>query len=184
MGLMVFTGHRRENQAGRVYHSREGRVVHERVAEMRLRSYEEIKEFINDNKVFSVFVVGLFILCVICECWILSRIIGGSGTGNENGHLNTSNTMERLETGIEGARDRVELVGSDVENIETSVNGAAAAIREGKAAAGEITDGIAECEKRVDSLKQGFGRIENIIRDVETANRARTQGGQAAGVAK
>lgn len=151
---------------------------------MRLRNYEEFKEFINDNKVFSIFVVTLFILCIVCECWLLSRIISGTGTGNENGHLNTSNTVERIETGIESARDRVERIGSDVENIETSVNGAAAAIREGEAAAGEITDGIDDCEKRIDSLKQGFGRIENIITDIETANRARTQGSPAQGVAE
>lgn len=182
MGLMVFAGHRRKNQAWRLCDSREGCVVHERVAEMRLRNYDEIKEFINDNKIFSIFVVGLFILCVIGECWILSRII--SGTGNENGHLDTGVTMERLETGIESARDRVERIGSDVENIETSVNGAAAAIRESEAAAGKITDGIADCEKRVDSLKQGFGRIENLVADIETANRARTQGSPAQGVAK
>lgn len=149
---------------------------------MRLRSYEEIKDFVNDNKVFSICVVVLFILCIICECWVLSRIIRGSG--NENGHLDTGVTMERIETGIESARDRIERAGSDVEDIETSVNGATAAIREGEAAAGEITDGIADCEKRVDSLKQGFGRIENLIRDVETANRVRTQGGPSQGLAK
>lgn len=184
MGLMVFAGQRRENQAGRVCHSWEGRVVHERVAEMRLRNYEEVKEFINGNKVFSIFVAVLLILCIIGECWILSRIISGSGTGNENGHLNTGVTMERLETGIESARDRVERAGNDVENIETSVNGAAAAIRESEAAAGKVTDGIADCEKRVDSIKQGFGRIENLIADIEAANRARTQGGPSPGVAK
>ena len=151
---------------------------------MRFKNYEEIKDFVNDNKVFSIFVVVLLILCIIGECWILSRIISGSGSGNENGHLNTGVTMERIEAGIEGARDRVERAGNEVENIETSVNGAAAAIREGEAAAGKITDGISECEKRVDSLKQGFGRIENLISDIETANRARTQGGPAQGLAK
>lgn len=151
---------------------------------MRFRSYEEIKDFINDNKVFSICVVVLFILCIICECWVLSRIISGTGTGNENGHLDTGVTMERIEAGIESARDRIERAGSDVENIETSVNGAAAAIREGETAAGEITDGIKECEKRVDSIKQGFGRIENLIADIETANRARTQDSPAQGVAK
>ena len=151
---------------------------------MRLRNYEEIKEFINDNKVFSVFVIVLFIMCIIGECWILSRIIGGSGTGNENGHLDTGVTVERIETGIESARDRVERAGSNVEDIETSVNGAAAAVRDGKIAAGKIAAGVDECEKRIDDIKQGFGRIENIIRDVETANRARTQGSPAAGVAK
>lgn len=151
---------------------------------MRLRSYDEIKEFINDNKIFSIFVVGLFILCVIGECWILSRIISGTCSGNENGHLDTGVTMERIEAGIEGARDRVERAGSDVENIETSVNGAAEAVRDGTIAAGKIAAGVDECEKRIDDIKQGFGRIENIIRDVETANRARTQGSKASSVAK
>lgn len=151
---------------------------------MRLRSYEEVKEFINDNKVFSIFVVILFVLCIICECWLLSRIISGSGTGNENGHLDTGVTMERIETGIDGARERSERITESVSNAETSVNGAAEAVRDGTIAAGKIAAGVDECEKRIDDIKQGFGRIENIIRDIETANRARTQGSPAAGVAK
>lgn len=139
----------------------------------------EIKEFCRDNKAFCTFIGILFVLCLVCECWLLYGAFRG-----DVGHLNTGGTVERIETGIDGARDRIERAGSDVEDIETSVNGAAAAIREGEAAAGEITDGIAECEKRVDSIKQGFGRIENLVADIETANRARTQGSPAQGVAK
>lgn len=180
MGLMVFTGHRRENQAGRVYHSREGRVVHEGVAKVRLRNVHEIKEFCEDNKVFCTFIGILFVLCLVCECWLLY----GAFTGGTGGHINTGGTVERLETGIDGARERSERITESVSNAETSVNGAAEAVRDGTIAAGKIAAGVDECEKRIDDIKQGFGRIENIIRDVETANRARTQDSPAAGVAK
>lgn len=184
MGLMVFAGQRRENQAGRVCHSREGRVVHERVAEMRFRNYEEIKDFVNDNKVFSIFVVVLLILCIIGECWILSRIISGSGTGNENGHLNTGVTMERIETGIESAGKRVDSITNSISETEKAVGGAAAAVSGGRENAETIANGIDECEKRLDDIKQGIGRIKNLMSDIENANRTGAARSPAASVAK
>ena len=144
--------------------------------------YDDLREFFTDQKNNPDYVVICFIVCLLiagAAYWLYADSHRDDGIHND-----VNGTLERIETGIDDAGKRVDSIAERVSTAEEAVGGAASAVTESRKSADDIANGIADCEKRIDNLIQGTGRIKNLINDIETANRQGAAGASAAGVAK
>ena len=140
--------------------------------------YVEFIELLRENKGTCITFVVATVLCAACA-WL----VYDSGRNAEL-YDGTNGTLERVESGIESAGDRVDSSKQRVEEAEKTVSSATERIERSEGTASEIAGGIEACERRLDDCVQRAGRIENILQDIEAEHRQRTQGAQAAGVAK
>ena len=152
--------------------------------------YDDLREFFMDKKNNPDYVVICFAVCLLVAAAAVYWLYADSHR-NDGFHNDVNGTLERIETGIDDAGKRVDSITGKVAEAETSIGrtsdlieASAGTITAGAERSDEIKDGIADCERRAAELVQGFGKIKNLMSDIEAANRQRTQGAQAAGVAK
>ena len=140
--------------------------------------YVELCEFFRENKVVIVVFIAIVISCV-AGAW-LAYDYGR----NEPVYHHTDDTMGNVDKRIESIEQRIDSLQSRVSKAEKTVSGTVVTIRQSRENAVTVADGISAAEERLDGIIQRQGRIENIIADIENANRQRTQGSQAANMAK
>ena len=145
--------------------------------------YDDLREFFMDKKNNPDYVVICFAVCLLVAAAAVYWLYADSHR-NDGFHNDVNGTLERIETGIDDAGKRVDSITERVSTAKEAVGGAASAVTESRKSAEEIANGIADCEKRIDNLIQGAGRIKNLMSDIEAANRQGTQGACSPGVAK
>ncbi|MBR1494238.1 MAG: hypothetical protein IJ601_04235 [Acidaminococcaceae bacterium] len=140
--------------------------------------YEELYNFIRQNKMYCVTFAALIIAC-ICGAW-LAYDYGR----NEPVYYNTNDTMDRIDDRINSIESRLATMQERHDKAEKAVSGTIVTIRDSREKATAITEGITAAEERLDAAIQRSGRIENLIRDIEAANRQRKTGAPSPAVAK
>jgi septal ring factor EnvC (AmiA/AmiB activator) len=125
---------------------------------------ERINEFLAENRV--AFLVGFLLLVLVC--WLHK-----DNRRNEPVYEDTNATVGRIEERIGNIEQRIDSLQNRVDKAEKTVSGTIVTIRESRENAVTVADGISEAERRLDAIIQRQGRIENILADIETANRSR-----------
>ncbi len=138
----------------------------------------EIKDFYEDNKTYCIAAIGIMVAALVCAWLVYDH------SRNEPIYNDTDRTVEDINRRIQGVEQRINSLQDRVTAAEKTVGGTVITIREGRENAVTIADGITSAEKRLDSIIQRQGRIENIINDIEAANRQRTAGPQTSALAK
>ena len=135
-------------------------------------------DFYQNNKAYCI---SFIIICLVCAAGIW--LVHDAGR-NERLQNDTDSILVNINQGIADAEGRIESATGSISQAEQAVHGAAERIEKSERAAAEITDGIRECQDIVERCIQRSGRIQNIISDIEAANRQRTAGTSSAGMAK
>lgn len=124
---------------------------------------EAIKSWIDDHFMFCVSAIA-FSLCII-GWWLLYT---DSRTAND--YHDAVNSVEHVEAGIDRAGKRLDSAQTEVKNAEKHIQRA-------DAVTGKITERtkrnqaeLNECERITDRMQERAGKIESIIRDVESAD--------------
>ena len=138
----------------------------------------EIRDFIRENKSFCIAFVIVAVLCIVCSWLIYDH------ARNTENYDSTDGTLERIESGIGSASERIDESKQRVESAEKTIGEAAARVEAGAGVAAEIAGGVEDCERRLDDCIQRAGRIKNIMQDIEAEHRQRTKGTSEAGLAK
>lgn len=133
---------------------------------------EKIKEFCK-NHIVSVFVC-VAVLFFVVGCWCLY-----TANRTANDYHDVHESVERTEAGIDRAESGARTAQTEIKNAEVHVKRA-------NEATGKLTERIKrnqaeldECERITDRMQERAGKIESIIRNVESANK--TDGTQADG---
>lgn len=124
---------------------------------------EAIKSWIDDHFMFCVSAIA-FSLCII-GWWLLYT---DSRTAND--YHDAVNSVEHVEAGIDRAGKRLDSAQTEIKNAEKHIQRA-------DAVTGKLTERtkrnqaeLDECEHITDRMQERAGKIESIIRDVESAN--------------
>jgi peptidoglycan hydrolase CwlO-like protein len=134
---------------------------------------ESIKEYFKENRYFYIALL-LLLMGFIVWCYV-------SGTGTDN---RSDSTMDRIETEAKSAGSAVNDARGEVENAEGSIRRAEDAVESGQRAAEEVSGGINECQELASESRKLNTDIASLIRDIEAANRKRTQDSKKSPVAK
>lgn len=123
------------------------------------------KDFYTENKsyVFAFIVVAVLCVCGIWLCHDLFR--------NEPIYHGTDESMGKLEERISSIEQRVDTIQGRLAETQKAVSGINAGIKHSTELAGEITSGLGTAATRLDSAIQRSGRIQNIINEIERANK-------------
>ena len=138
----------------------------------------EIKEFYEENKNYCIAFLIVLALCIagIWLCYDRSR--------NEPVYHDTDVTVAELNNRISALESRVGAMQTRLDQAEKTVERVAVGISRSTGYAYEIADGITGAEKRLDAAIQRAGRIENLIADIEAADRQGKASASSASVAK
>ena len=134
---------------------------------------ESIKEYFRENRYFYIALL-LLLMGFVVWCYV-------SGRGTDN---RADSTMDRIETEAKSAGSAVNDARGEVENAEDSIRGAQDAVESGQRAAEEVSGGINECQELASESRKLNTDIASLIRDIEAANRKRTQDSKKSPVAK
>ncbi len=137
---------------------------------------ESIKEYFKENRCFYLALLLLF-MGFIVWCYV-------SGRGTTDISERTDSTMDRIETEAKSAGSAVNDARGEVENAEDSIRRAQDAVESGQRAAEEVSDRISECQELASESRKLNTDIADLIRDIEAANRKRTQDSKESTVAK
>ena len=137
---------------------------------------ESIREYFKENRCFYIALL-LLLMGFIVWCYVPGR-----GTADIN--KRTDSTMDRIETEAKSAGSAIDDARGEVENAEDSIQRAEDAVESGQRAAEEVSDGISECLELAHESRKLNTDIAGLIRDIETANRKRTQNSEKSPVAK
>ncbi len=138
----------------------------------------EIRDFIRENKSYCIAFVIVIVLCII-GAWLVYDHERNTGI-----YDSTDGTLERIESGIGSASERIDDGKQRIETVEKTVSGAVERIERSEGTAAEIAGGLEDCERRLDACIQRAGRIKNLMQDIEAEHRQRTKGASEAGLAK
>lgn len=120
-------------------------------------------EYKDDNK----FAIGIIVLgFVLLTAWLCHDYARNKPTYN-----NTDSTVADIDSRIKSIEQRIDRIQDRNSAIEKAVSGTVITIRDSRENAVTVADGIGEAERRLDAIIQRQGRIENIIADIEAANR-------------
>lgn len=133
-------------------------------------------DFIKENRYLYIIVIVLLVVFVIWHC------LSGRGTADIN--KRTDSTMDRIETEAKSAGSAIDDARGEVENAQDSIRGAQDAVESSQRAAEEVSDGISECQELAHESRKLNTDIAGLIRDIEAANRKRTQDSKESSVAK
>ncbi len=117
------------------------------------------------------YLIGILVIIVLALFgWLYYDIHRNDGIHND-----TNSTVADLNKRIESIEQRIDRIQERNSAIEKAVSGTVITIRDSRENAVTVADGIGEAERRLDAIIQRQGRIENIIADIEAANRQRTK---------
>jgi chromosome segregation ATPase len=137
---------------------------------------ESIKEYFIKNRYFYIAIIVLLVVFVI---W--SNL---SGSKKSDISKRTDSTMDRIETEAKSAGSAASDARREIENSQDSIRGAQDAVESGQRATEEVSDGIRECQDLAHESRKLNTDIAGLIRDIEAANRKRTQDSEKSPVAK
>ena len=123
---------------------------------------ERLKEFIVENRL--VFIIGIMLLLLIA--WLHH-----DANRNAKDYNNTDRTMERIKERISSIESRLTAMSSKLDQAQKTVNGISERVEHSTNLANEVAGGLDGAEERLADAIQRSGRIENIIQDIERANR-------------
>lgn len=113
------------------------------------------------------YILGIVIVVVL----LLFGWLWYDNNRNKPIYNDTNNTMADVDKRIESIEQRIDGLQSRIDKAEKTVSGTIITIRDSRENAVTVADGVSRAEERLDSIIQRQGRIENIIRDIEKANR-------------
>lgn len=137
---------------------------------------EYIKDCFYTNRYFYI---TLFLLFMGFVLWFCLRGSGTADVGNS-----TDRTMDRIETKAKSAGSSLSDARGKVEYAEDSIQRAQDAVESGQRAAEEVSDGISECQDLTSKSRKLNTDIAGLIRNIEAANRQRTQDSEKSPMAK
>ena len=123
------------------------------------------KDFYTENKDYILAFIVVFAVCFF-GIWIYHDL-----TRNEPIYNDTDSTMADINKRIESIEQRIDRIQERNSAIEKAVSGIGERINASRENAVTVADGLGRAEERLDAIIQRQGRIENIIADIETANR-------------
>lgn len=128
---------------------------------------EKIKEFIQNHLVDIVISASVIFFVLGCWCWCLYTV-----SRTEHDYRDVHDTVERAEAGVDRAGKRLESAQTEIKNAEVHIQRA-------DETAGKLTERakrnqaeLDECERITDRMQERAGKIESIIRNVESANQS------------
>ena len=126
---------------------------------------EQIKNWISDHYVMCVSAV-IFIGCIIGG-WLYY-----TASRTENDYHNATQSVERTEAGIDRAGKRLDSAQAEIKNAEVHIQRADAVTGKLTERAKRNQAELDECERITDRMQERAGKIESIIRNVESANQS------------
>lgn len=123
---------------------------------------ERINEFLAENRV--AFLVGVLLLVLVC--WLHKDT-----RRNEPVYEDTNATVGRIEERMSAIEQRIDSMSDRLAKAEKTVSGTIVTIRESRENAVTVADGISGTESRLNDAVQRSGRIQNLISDIEAANK-------------
>lgn len=120
-------------------------------------------DYKDDNKTaIGIIVIG-FVILTAWLCHDYAR--------NQPTYSNTDSTMADIDKRLQSIEQRIDRIQERNSAIEKAVSGTVITIRDSRENAVTVADGIGRADERLDGLIQRSGRIQNIIADIENANR-------------
>lgn len=113
------------------------------------------------------YLIGIFIIIVL----IVFGWLWYDSNRNKPIYNDTDSTMADINKRIESIEQRIDRIQERNSAIEKAVSGTVITIRDSRENAVTVADGIGRADERLDGLIQRSGRIQNIIADIENANR-------------
>ena len=130
---------------------------------------EQIKNWISDHYVMCVSAI-IFIGCIIGG-WLYY-----TASRTENDYNNATQSVDRVEAGIDRAGKRLESAQTESKEAEKHIQRADAVTGKLTERTKRDAEELDECERITDRMQERAGKIESIIRDVESTNK--TDGAQ------
>lgn len=130
---------------------------------------EQIKNWISDHYVMCVSAI-IFIGCIIGG-WLYY-----TASRTENDYNNVTQSVEQAEAGVDRAGKRLESAQTEIKNAQKHIQRADAVTGKLTKRAKRNQAELDECERITDRMQERAGKIESIIRDVESTNK--TDGAQ------
>lgn len=121
--------------------------------------------FYEENKDYICAFAVVMVLC-ITGIWLVHDYYR-----NEPVYEDTNSAMADVEKRIKSIEQRIDRIQERNSAIEKTVSGTIITIRDSRENAVTVADGIGRAEERLDAIIQRQGRIENILADIETANK-------------
>ena len=121
---------------------------------------DEIKD---DNK----FLVGILVIGIVCIiAWLCHDL-----ARNREVYHNTDDTMGDIDKRIQGIESRLDSMQTRLDENQKAVSRIAEGIGRSREKAEIVAGGIDQAEGRLDSAIKRSERIEDLIREIEKANR-------------
>ena len=122
-----------------------------------------MNEIKDDNK----FLVGILVLGLVCViAWFCHDLARNKPTYN-----NTDSTMADIDKRMQNIEGRLDSMSHRLDENQKAVNRIAEGIGRSREKAEIVAGGIDQAEGRLDSAIQRSQRIEDLIRDIEKANK-------------
>ena len=126
---------------------------------------EAIKSWISDHYVVCVSAI-IFIGCIIGG-WLYY-----TASRTENDYHDVRQSVERIEKGIDRAERGAGAAQAEIKNAEVHVKRANEATGKLTERTKRDAEELDECQRITDRMQERAGKIESIIRDVESANQS------------
>ena len=126
---------------------------------------QEIKGFYEENKSYCITFIIILVIC-IAGLWLVH-----DHSRNEPVYNDTNNTVEQLKNRVQSLESRLGTMQDRIEQNQKTIESVGRRISTSTGLAIEITESTGRAEERLNSAIQRSGRIENIISDIENANR-------------
>ena len=123
---------------------------------------EQIKSFIAENRL-AIF-IGILLLLLIC--WLHA-----DNHRNDGIHQDTDNTVADIDKRIQSIEGRLDSMQTRLDENQKAVSRIAEGIGRSREKAEIVAGGIDQAEGRLDSAIKRSERIEDLIREIEKANR-------------
>lgn len=113
------------------------------------------------------YLIGILVIIVLALfSWLYHDI-----HRNRPIYESTDSTMADIDKRLQSIEQRIDRIQERNSAIEKAVSGTVITIRDSRENAVTVADGIGRADERLDGLIQRSGRIQNIIADIENANR-------------
>ena len=123
---------------------------------------DKIKEFIAENRL-AIF-IGILLLLLIC--WLHA-----DQHRNDGIHHDTDSTVADIDKRIQSIEGRLDSMQTRLDENQKAVSRIAEGIGRSREKAEIVAGGIDQAEGRLDSAIKRSERIEDLIREIEKANR-------------
>lgn len=123
---------------------------------------DRIKEFLAENRL--ALLVGILLLILIC--WLHADQHRNDGIYN-----NTDSTMADIDKRVQNIEGRLDSMSHRLDENQKAVSRIAERIGRSRENAEIVAGGLDQAEGRLDSAIQRSQRIEDLIREIEKANR-------------